>query len=112
MMSTTGAALAGVGPAAIGTAGPASGIITAGVPVFGSPSPLGDFFGIDPHIRTPYTQNFNLNVQQQLGSRAVLEVGYVGARGTKLFRFRDLNQPNQTQITFQPRAFAACASPA
>ena len=30
---------------------------------------------------------------------AVLQVGYVGARGTKLFRFRDINQPSQAQIT-------------
>jgi hypothetical protein len=64
----------------------------------GSPGGLGDFFGADKHIRTPYTQNFNLNVQQQFG-KAVAQVGYVGARGTKLFRFVDLNQPSQAQIT-------------
>jgi hypothetical protein len=68
-------------------------------PVFASPSPLGDFFGTDPHIRTPYVQNFNLNLQQQLTNKLVLTVGYVGATGTKLFRFRDLNQPTQAQIT-------------
>jgi hypothetical protein len=59
---------------------------------------LGDFFGTDRNIRTPYTQNFNLNLQQQLG-KAVVQIGYVGARGTKLFRFRDINQPTQAQIT-------------
>src|SRR5262249_17968140 len=61
--------------------------------------PEGDFFGVDPHMRTPYIQNFNLNVQQELGSRAVLQVGYVGAKGTKLFQFLDINQPSQAQIT-------------
>ncbi len=64
----------------------------------GSPGGLGDFFGTDKHIRTPYTQNFNLNIQQQIG-KAVAEIGYVGARGTKLFRFLDINQPSQAQIT-------------
>jgi hypothetical protein len=66
--------------------------------VFASPSGLGDFFTTDPGIRTPYTQNFNLNIQQQVG-RAVIQVGYVGAKGTKLFRFRDINQPSQADIT-------------
>jgi hypothetical protein len=39
-------------------------------------------------------QNFNLNVQQALSSKAVFQIGYVGTKGTKLFRFRDINQPN------------------
>jgi hypothetical protein len=82
--------------------------ITPANPVYGAPGDLGDFFGVDPHLRTPYTQNFNLNVQQQLTSRAVLQVGYVGAIGTKLFRFRDVNQPGQSAIT----AFdLSCTSP-
>ena len=68
-------------------------------PVFAGPSPLGDFFGANPHIRTPYVQNFNLNLQQQLTSKMMLQVGYVGSVGTKLFRFRDINQPTQAQIT-------------
>ena len=50
-------------------------------------------------MRTPYIQNFNLNFQQQLGSKTVLQVGYVGSKGTKLFQFLDINQPSQAQIT-------------
>jgi hypothetical protein len=93
-----GPAYAGVGPAAIYSAG-LSGNTLGNGPLFSGPAPLGDFFGTDPNIRTPYVQNFNLNLQQQLGSKMVLQVGYVGAIGTKLFRFRDLNQPTQAQIT-------------
>ena len=93
-----GPAYAGVGPAAISFAGLSGNALGSGS-VFASPSPLGDFFGTDPNIRTPYVQNFNLNVQQQLGKKMVLQVGYVGSIGTKLFRFRDLNQPSQAQIT-------------
>ncbi len=93
-----GPAYAGVGPAAIGAAGLTGGAIDATTPVFTGFSGLSDFFATDPHIRTPYTQNFNFNVQQQLG-KAVFEIGYVGAKGTKLFRFRDVNQPSQAQIT-------------
>ncbi len=73
--------------------------LTRTLPVFTGFSPLSDFFTTDPKLRTPYTQNFNVNLQQQLGTRAVVQVGYVGARGTKLFRFRDINQPSQSQIT-------------
>ncbi|HEY2351705.1 MAG TPA: carboxypeptidase regulatory-like domain-containing protein, partial [Candidatus Acidoferrum sp.] len=68
-------------------------------PVFTNVAPLSDAFGVDPHIRTPYMQNFNLNFQQELSRRTVLQIGYVGSNGHKLFRFRDINQPSQAQIT-------------
>jgi Carboxypeptidase regulatory-like domain/TonB-dependent Receptor Plug Domain/TonB dependent receptor len=68
-------------------------------PVFPNVAPMADAFGVDPHIRTPYMQNFNLNFQQELNSRTVLQIGYVGSNGHKLFRFRDINQPNQAEIT-------------
>src|SRR6202041_1908755 len=93
-----GPAYAGTGPAAISFAALSGANLGAGS-VFAAPSPLGDFFGTNPNIRTPYVQNFNLNLQQQLGNRMVLQVAYVGSKGTKLFRFRDINQPTQAQIT-------------
>ncbi len=103
-----GAAFTGIGPAPIGAAGLSGNAFGEGS-VYSGFSPLGDFFGTDQHIRTPYTQNFNLNLQQQLG-KAVFEVGYVGARGSKLFRFRDINQPSQAQITaWDTSATGACA---
>src|SRR5208283_5181817 len=49
---------------------------TTCTPVFSSFSPMPDAFGIDPHIRTPYLQNYNLNLQQQLTKKMVLQVGY------------------------------------
>ncbi len=45
-------------------------------------------------FRTPYVQNFNLNVQQQITQTAALEVGYVGSKGTRLVRLFDQNQPD------------------
>ncbi len=103
-----GAAFTGSGPAPIGSAGLSGNAFGQG-PVFAGFSPLSDFFGADPHLRTPYTQNFNLNIQQQLG-KAVFEIGYVGAKGTKLFRFRDINQPSQAQITaWDTSPTGACA---
>ncbi|HTP68771.1 MAG TPA: TonB-dependent receptor [Dongiaceae bacterium] len=88
--------LPGVGQ--VSFASPVS-VIQPNVPVFGFATPMGDAFGIDPHIRTPYLQNYNLNIQQQLSRKMVLQVGYVGSHGSKLWDFRDINQPGQAAIT-------------
>jgi len=57
-----------------------------------------DIFTVDS-LRTPYVFNFNLNVQRQLAGSAVLQIGYVGSAGHKLFRIRDINQLSQAEIT-------------
>jgi hypothetical protein len=94
-----GPAYPGLGPNALGEGSATGNVITPGVPIYGGFHPEGDFFYADPHLRTPYVQNFNLNIQQQLGSKTVLQLGYVGSVGIKLFQFIDINQPNQAQIT-------------
>ncbi len=96
-----GPAYAGVGPAAITSLGLFGGALDPNNPVYdtANPTPNPEFFGADPKMRTPYVQNFNLNVQQSLGGRTVFQVGYVGTKGTRLFRCRDINQPSQDQIT-------------
>ena len=93
-----GPAYPGLGPQALVT-GSAVGQIVAGQPVYTGYAPEGDFFSVDPHMRTPYVQNFNLNIQQQLGNKIVAQIGYVGSKGTKLFQFLDINQPTQATIT-------------
>ena len=40
-----------------------------------------------------------MNLQHQLANKIALQVGYVGSQGHRLFRFRDINQPNQATIT-------------
>ena len=94
-----GVAYSGFGPNPISSASANLGPLDPGVPVYGFPSAMGDAFGVDQHIRSPYMENFNLNFQQELSSRTVLQIGYVGSNGHKLFRFRDINQPSQAQIT-------------
>ena len=66
-----------------------------GVPIFGNATaPTAPFaiFAVDLNLRTPYIQNYNLNLQQELIPGMVLQVGYVGSQGRKLFRLRDINQ--------------------
>ena len=58
-----------------------------------------DVFAVDRNLRTPYVQNYNVNLQRQLFRDGVLQVGYVGSKGTKLFRYRDINQPPVPRIT-------------
>jgi carboxypeptidase family protein/TonB-dependent receptor-like protein len=48
-------------------------------------------------LRTPYAQHYNFLVQQELPARTLLEIGYVGTSGTKLPRFRQMNQAFITQ---------------
>ncbi len=58
------------------------------------PFPLPDSaLAIQRDLRTSYMQHWNLNVQREVGAGGVLEVGYVGSKGTKLLTARDINQP-------------------
>lgn len=59
-------------------------------PRTGTPSNVGAF-GISPEFATPYVQNYNLNVQQQLTDATVLQVAFVGSLGRKLSLLRSIN---------------------
>ncbi len=64
-------------------------------PLFGAPltGPPYNVLVTDRDLKTPYNQNWNLNVEQKLGDAASVEVGYVGSKGTHLTQLYDLNQP-------------------
>jgi hypothetical protein len=49
--------------------------------------------GFDLHAATPYTQNWNLTVEHEIGAGSALEIAYVGSKGTHLSRKYNLNQP-------------------
>ncbi|HKZ80035.1 MAG TPA: TonB-dependent receptor, partial [Pyrinomonadaceae bacterium] len=78
-------------------------------------APLAPFVGVpvsgifvDPNLRTPYVQQYNAGVQWEFMRNTVLEVGYVGNKGTKLLQIINLNQPIYVQATnsFVPRLAA------
>ncbi len=75
----------------------------------GSPDTT-DVFTVN-NIRTPYIYNYNLNVQHELGKFGLLQVGYVGSQGRKLFRIRDINQPSATAIRAYDYATNGCCVP-
>ena len=70
-------------------------------PVFSSFGPE-DVFTVDQRLRTPYVQNYNLNVEQDLTHHTALSVAYVGSAGRKLFRFTDLNQAPDPETGIRP----------
>ena len=81
----------------------AQGVYQPGVPFFGTPSCIPgttecDIFSFDRNIKTPYMENYNINVQHQFSKNIALQVGYVGSQGHRLFRFFDINQPSQQAI--------------
>jgi len=55
------------------------------------------------NLRTAYTQQWNFNVQRELGRDRVVELAYGGSKGTKLLGARDLNQPNPSPQPNNPR---------
>jgi predicted heme/steroid binding protein len=72
------------------------------VPNFGDPfngqNPFNGSFAqpmtllvLNPNLRLPYAQDWNLNIERALGRDWLLEVGYIGTKGTKLPRFIEAN---------------------
>ena len=51
-------------------------------------------YGIDPHVKPPQVQQWNLSIQRDIGWNTSLQVSYVGNHGVGLFRAIDLNQLN------------------
>jgi Carboxypeptidase regulatory-like domain len=66
-----------------------------GVPIFGvgAPQPPFNVTSIQRNLKTPNTQSWNLNLQQELGSKFVLQVGYLGNKSTHQVQLLDVNQP-------------------
>jgi len=71
-----------------------TGFLVPNAPVFpgGFASNSTDITQANPDIRTPYIQNFNVNVQRELWANTMLQIAYVGSMGRKLFRTSEINQ--------------------
>src|SRR5579862_6024011 len=69
-----------------------------------TPATSGPFsvFVTPRNFATPYVQNFNFNIQQQLSENSAFQIGYVGSKGTRLTRLLDANQPNAFGIRPNP----------
>src|SRR6266404_3942416 len=83
---------------------PANGYtIQSGVPIFnptGTSCATGNgcgqvfnVFSVSQNFRTPYSYNYNLNIEKSLGGSLLLQVGYVGSASHRLMTTADINQP-------------------
>jgi hypothetical protein len=54
---------------------------------------------VDPELQTPYVQQYNIGLQWQMKGNYLLDVGYVGNRGTHLLQIVTLNQPIYNPVT-------------
>jgi outer membrane receptor protein involved in Fe transport len=89
------------GSSPILSTGAVGGPIVPGQPVYAATTTCTyecDAFGFDRNIKTPYMENYNLNIQQQISSKAVVQISYVGSQGHRLWRFFDISQPSAAQI--------------
>ena len=55
-------------------------------------------FIIDPHLRMPYSQSWNFGIQRELRGGVLMEVNYVGSKGTRLLRLVDGNPPQPALV--------------
>jgi hypothetical protein len=61
------------------------------------PFPLpGSATAFGRNLRTPYLQHWNFTLERAMGKSTTVEAGYVGSKGTKLYSWRDVNQPRPT----------------
>ena len=90
-----------------------------GQPTRGNIAETFEFRAIDRDLRTPYVQQYNIGVQRELGANMMLEVRYVGSKGTDLLEARafnqgyDLNDPATPDYVFERfnQAYVAAGSP-
>jgi hypothetical protein len=86
--------------------------VTKGVPLFSFPSPflptgttaVQNVSGVNPNLKTPYTQQWNLTIERQIGSLG-LRASYVGSRSINLIYQRNLNEPAPSTTPFTTALF-------
>ncbi|HTS25328.1 MAG TPA: carboxypeptidase-like regulatory domain-containing protein [Bryobacteraceae bacterium] len=58
---------------------------------------------VNPNLVTPYTTNWNIGIQRELPSKAVLEVRYIGNKSTHMWHYQNLDEVNIFENGFLPQ---------
>jgi hypothetical protein len=90
-----------------------------GLPFRGNIAETFEFRAVDRDLRTPYVQQYNFGVQRDLGRDMLIEVRYVGSKGSDLLEAiafnqgYDLNSPDTPDHIFERfnQAYVAAGSP-
>ncbi|HEY6307067.1 MAG TPA: TonB-dependent receptor [Candidatus Angelobacter sp.] len=69
-----------------------------------SPNHITNTYAVDPNYQLPYVQTWNLNIQQEIKSSIVVNIGYTGSKGTHL---DIVGAPDQNPVSGQP-IFVPC----
>jgi hypothetical protein len=99
--ATAGASVIGnpTGPPNLLFSDPFAGAVTGGALNFAVSN--------DQNLKDSYIQQWNMDVQRKLPGNVVLDVGYVGSKGTRLIvTFEDLNRPIQVVDPRTPGLFS------
>ncbi len=57
-----------------------------------APAPC-EIYGVNPNLRTPYVNNWNIDIQRAITNNLSIDIGYVGNHGTKVLGKININQP-------------------
>jgi hypothetical protein len=90
-----------------------------GLPFRGNIAETFEFRAVDRDLHTPYVQQYNFGVQRSLGANMMVEVRYVGSKGSELLEALafnqgyDLNDPSTPDNIFERfnQAYVAAGSP-
>jgi hypothetical protein len=90
-----------------------------GLPTRGNIAETFEFRAVDRDLRTPYVQQYNFGVQRELGVNMMIEVRYVGSKGSDLLEARAFNQGYDLNAADTPdhiferfnQAYVAAGSP-
>lgn len=85
--------------------------LTAGTSGANPTSPASLVITGTPVFKVPNYQDYNLSVQHELMPNTVLEVGYVGTKGTHLLGDVDLNQPTVATRLANPQVYENAIAP-
>lgn len=79
-------------------------------------SPSGEVRMYDPNMRDSYSEQWNIDLQRQLGQTWLIDAAYVGTRGVKLWNSFNINQaipgagPLQSRYAISPNVTTILAS--
>jgi hypothetical protein len=92
---------------------------STGQPVLGNVAETFEFRAVDRNLRTPYIQQWNFSIQQEISKDMMFEARYIGTKGTRLLQALafnqsyDLNDPSTPDYIYQRfnDAYVAAGSP-
>ncbi|MCI0338832.1 MAG: carboxypeptidase regulatory-like domain-containing protein [Acidobacteria bacterium] len=75
--------------------------------------PLSPFDGqtlVDPNLVNPYYQRWSLGIQRELSGQTVVDVSYIGTKGTKLYMNEDRNPLVPASLRITPAGYTGATS--